>query len=184
MTECPICFNTVAPHDTECNTCGAELDPIESDTSSDSKTKKATTWTSKPMSSPAASFGDRTSKSSGWGSKKHQEPSVAKKPKVRTPRGVAIVQEGTETRPISLLDGKTSIGRDEDHDIVLEDDRVSGFHGIIYVDDNSQRYLDVSTNGSTINGNICHYDKSDLQNGARIEIGNVIITFVLIPSVG
>ena len=186
-TECPICLNTVAPHDTECNTCGAELDPIDSSSAPNAKSKKATTWTAtKSSPPPSAGFGGRTaSKSPGWGnSRSPQAPVETPKPKAKIPRGVAIVQEGIKADSIPLLEGKTSIRREEDHDIVLSDDRVSGFHGIIYLDEKSQRYLDVSTNGSKINGNTCHYDKVELQNGSRIEIGEVIITFVLIPPAG
>ena len=181
MTECPDCYSPVLNTDHECNICGY----VFSQESSENSRKSTILSTPQPTSQNANSSSedpwadldlDQTA-----GFKTSPAPANNKTPVVH---GVVVIQEGTTTETYHLVEGKTTIGRGEDNDIILTDDRVSGFHAIIYVDSSSQRYLDISSNGSLINGTRFFCDKFDLTNGSQIALGDALLTFVLIPSIG
>ena len=195
MLECPNCLSEITQNTVQCAVCGYQF-AQQSFTDVTQKTTVApqtdiadnapTTnnhqnWREAPslMSQNAvphlAVAGNRGGNAPSWTS----TPAV--KPKRKIAKGVAIIHEGDDIRTVHIVDGKTSIGRDEDCTIILSDERVSSLHGIIYVDDHDQRYLDISSNGSEVNGQSCHYDKAQLDNGARIMVGDVLIVFMLIP---
>ena len=159
MTECPDCYSSVPDTDQECMVCGYVFPHESSEISRKSTTLSATP----PNSSHANPSNDDPWNDLNLDQNSTVKPSSPVKHNKPIVRGVVIVQEGTTTETHHLIQGKTTLGRNEDSDIVLTDERVSGFHAIIYVDATNQRYLDVSSNGSVINGTKFFCDKFDLR---------------------
>jgi len=179
MTECPDCYSAVAHTDEKCPVCGYVFPPEASPISRKSTTLSAVQPAATPNVSSDDPWADLNLDSQPTNTTRNTT-----KPKKDIVRGVVMVQEGTTTTPFQLLEGKTTLGRGEDNHIVLTDERVSGFHAVIYIDATNQRYLDVSSNGSVVNGTKIFCDKVDLINGSRIELGEALLTFVIIPTLG
>jgi pSer/pThr/pTyr-binding forkhead associated (FHA) protein len=75
-------------------------------------------------------------------------------PQVRAPRVVVDVRSpGRAGERLQLQGGTVRIGRAEDNDLVLDDDRVSRHHGQLAARQGRLVYSDLgSTNGSFVNG--------------------------------
>ena len=206
MLECPECSTEMQQNQFQCPTCGyqfTETTPVPikrtsfNNPTADLNSNSNTSWSQRTTSAQFGSsvgqslhsnFGQPNLGHSNLGHSSPQglqnsnqtRPTPPKKqPKI--PRGVLIIREGDDMKTMHIIDGKTSIGREDDCTVVLQDERVSSLHAIIYVDEKSQRYIDISTNGSQVNGESCHYDKVDLKNGANIMVGDVLLVFMLIP---
>jgi pSer/pThr/pTyr-binding forkhead associated (FHA) protein len=80
-----------------------------------------------------------------------------------------------------LLAGRNMIGRDRDCDVVLEDPEASNRHAILIVRETDASFVDVSRNGSIVQGVIVSSgEQVTLETGARIQIGSLRLVFVMI----
>ena len=76
-----------------------------------------------------------------------------------------------------LLEGTTTIGRNIENSIVINDDQVSGNHAVIFCDDLKVWIDDLkSRNGVYLNGKRI-VSQSLLHDGALIRLGNTILRF-------
>ena len=79
--------------------------------------------------------------------------------------------------PVRLKRGQSRIGREDDNDLVFADNSISKHHARIYLD-NAWTIEDLgSTNGVCVNGD--YVEKRRLQNGDRIQLGQVVFRFEL-----
>ncbi len=76
-----------------------------------------------------------------------------------------------------LREGRTTIGRDEGQDLRLDDGQVSGLHGFVFAAPGGVRYIDVSTNGSRVDGAVCHGAQVDLRAGSVLVLGGTRLVF-------
>lgn len=95
--------------------------------------------------------------------------------------GAVIVTSGAQVSAFVLLEGRTIIGRDPDCTISLEDGKISSRHGTIFIDGKRDRFVDDSTNGSVVNGEIVFCDAISIENGAQISIGDSTLLILLAP---
>lgn len=99
-------------------------------------------------------------------------------------RGALFIFQGQnrehgEIRP--LYDGRNSIGRAADRDIVVNDGRVSGEHGFLFVRADRMTYVDTSSNGSRVDGRVVFGEQVEVKSGSVIEAGDVRLVMVTIP---
>jgi hypothetical protein len=103
-----------------------------------------------------------------------QEPGTA-------PGRVRIVESGTDPRlqpgHVLLLGSETTIGADDENDMVLGDDFVSGRHARLRWDGVDWLLEDLgSTNGTFVNGRRCSpHQERRLPLGATLQIGDVVL---------
>lgn len=77
--------------------------------------------------------------------------------------------------------GRNVVGRNADCDVVLEDGRVSGQHAFVFIRSEDASFIDVSSNGSVVNGTVVHGEQLVLQNQAVITLGGTTLVLVIIP---
>ena len=77
--------------------------------------------------------------------------------------------------------GRNVVGRNDDCDVVLEDGRVSGQHAFVFIRSEDASFIDVSSNGSVVNGSVIHGDQVVLQNHAVITLGGTTLVLVIVP---
>jgi hypothetical protein len=78
--------------------------------------------------------------------------------------------------------GRNVIGRGEDCNIVLDDNRVSTQHAFLFVEADDATFMDVSTNGSEVNGKLVRGKMERLtETAATILVGTTHLVFVRIP---
>lgn len=77
--------------------------------------------------------------------------------------------------------GRNTIGRDEGCSVVLPDGRVSSQHGFLFIRAEDATYVDVSTNGSVVDGRVVHGEQVVLQNHAVLKLGETTLVLVLVP---
>jgi hypothetical protein len=81
-----------------------------------------------------------------------------------------------------LREGRNVIGRNPDSDVVLDDGRVSGQHAMLYVRSNDATVVDVSRNGTVVDGRILTDGaQSALGHGSRLQIGEAQFLLLLAP---
>jgi pSer/pThr/pTyr-binding forkhead associated (FHA) protein len=81
----------------------------------------------------------------------------------------------------ALRAGRNTLGRDPDCDVVLEDGRVSGQHAFLFIRTEDASYMDVSSNGSVVNGAVVHGDQVVLQSNAVLTLGGTTLVVVIVP---
>jgi pSer/pThr/pTyr-binding forkhead associated (FHA) protein len=86
---------------------------------------------------------------------------------------------GGDIRP--LYDGRNSLGRSDDRDIVLEDGRVSSEHGFLFIRPDRHTYVDTSTNGSRVDDKVVYGEQIEVKSGSVIEAGGLRLVIVTIP---
>lgn len=98
----------------------------------------------------------------------------------RQVRGVLLeYRSRTDTGKVHALHaGRTAIGRSADCDIVLDDQQASKQHAIIYVRGDDASFMDISSNGSVIDGRRVHGGQTTLQQGSTIVIGARLYVFL------
>ena len=96
--------------------------------------------------------------------------------------GALLIHEAGVYRTVVLREGRTSIGRNPDCNVCLQDGKVSGSHGTLYIEAEQNRYLDTSSNGSHINGKLLIGDKQILKHSDTIKVGTSILTVLLIDN--
>ncbi|WNG45575.1 FHA domain-containing protein [Archangium minus] len=77
--------------------------------------------------------------------------------------------------------GRNVIGRNPDCDVVLEDGRVSGQHAYLFIRAEDASFIDVSSNGSVVNGSVVHGEQVVLQNQAVLMLGGTTLVLVIVP---
>jgi len=82
---------------------------------------------------------------------------------------------------LPLRAGRNSLGRNADNDVCLDDGRVSGQHAFLFTRAEDATYMDISSNGSVVDGKPVHGEQVILQNGSVLELGGAKLVFVLIP---
>jgi pSer/pThr/pTyr-binding forkhead associated (FHA) protein len=92
-----------------------------------------------------------------------------------------IVEEGCPCKLRYEIRAKeTRIGRYSQNDIIIEDEKVSRWHGRIFAKENMFFYEDFSKNGTKVNGNIINFDEVCLENEAIIKLGDAFYHFMII----
>ena len=88
-----------------------------------------------------------------------------------------VLNQNSRSSSWMFNDGNYTIGRLEEHEIILDDVTVSRSHGKIIIDNNSAKIIDNnSTNGIYVN-NLLIKDKSELHSGDKIQIGKFLLLF-------
>jgi len=82
-----------------------------------------------------------------------------------------------------LREGRNTIGRGDDNDIVLQDNSVSTKHAFLFVQKGNARLMEVSTNGSMVDGKVVHNDMADLRAGSILRMGGSVFVFLLVPEI-
>ena len=72
------------------------------------------------------------------------------------------------------------MGRNEDRDVVLADGRISGEHGFLFVRKDRHTYVDTSSNGSRVDGQIVYGEQIEVRSGSVLEIGEMRMILVII----
>ncbi len=81
----------------------------------------------------------------------------------------------------ALRVGRNTIGRDEGCDVVVQDGRVSGQHAFLFIRAEDATFVDVSSNGSVVNGTAIHGEQVVLQNHAVLGVGGTTLVLAMIP---
>lgn len=82
----------------------------------------------------------------------------------------------------TLREGKNVLGRDPAVcDVVLEDDRASKQHAFLFIRDEEVSLLDISTNGSTVDGRLVRGSEVRLSSPSVIQVGGLRLIFVFLP---
>ncbi|AKJ05909.1 Outer membrane protein, OmpA/MotB family [Archangium gephyra] len=124
-------------------------------------------------------------------------PAAAPRPKART-----IVDTGSESpaaaglvrgalfeyrgptdpgRVHPLRAGRNVLGRNADCDVMIDDGRVSGQHAFLFIRAEDASFIDVSSNGSIVNGAVVHGEQIVLQNQSVITLGGTTLVLVIVP---
>ncbi|MCK6525988.1 FHA domain-containing protein, partial [Myxococcota bacterium] len=83
----------------------------------------------------------------------------------------------------ALRAGRNTVGRDPDQDVQVEDGRVSGRHGFLFIKESGEAsFMDVSTNGSVVNGVALHGEVAELAHGAVLRLGGASLILLLVPA--
>lgn len=77
--------------------------------------------------------------------------------------------------------GRNTVGRNEDCDVVLPDGRVSGQHAFVFIRAEDATFVDVSSNGSVVNGTVVNGEQVVLQNHAVMQLGGTTLVLVIVP---
>ena len=96
--------------------------------------------------------------------------------------GAVIATSGQQVSAFVLFEGRTVIGRDESCTIQIPDGKISSRHGTIFIDGKRDRFVDDSTNGSVVNGEVVFCDAVSIENGAQISIGDSSLLVLLSPN--
>ena len=129
-----------------------------------------------------------------WASSFPAAPAPTPPPPASTPRAAAAAPSqqvrgvlveyrspADAGRVHALVAGRNKLGRDDDRDVVLEDERVSGEHAFISIADDRARFVDASSNGSMVDGQRVFGDAVDLTSGAVLTLGGTRLVFLLVP---
>ena len=73
------------------------------------------------------------------------------------------------------------MGRNEDRDIILADGRVSGEHGFLFIRAERHTYVDTSSNGSRVDGQVVFGEQIEVRSGSVLEVGGMRLILVIIP---
>jgi pSer/pThr/pTyr-binding forkhead associated (FHA) protein len=82
-----------------------------------------------------------------------------------------------------LAEGRNTVGRDEGQDLRLEDGRVSGQHAFLFVRADGVSFIDVSTNGSLVDGKPVHGRQVDVDTGAVLRLGDTVLVLTRLAPV-
>ena len=82
---------------------------------------------------------------------------------------------------LPVYEGRNSLGRAPDRDIVLEDGRVSGEHGFLYIREERHTYVDTSTNGSRVDGKVVFGEQIEVRTGSVLELGGLRLVLMVVP---
>lgn len=114
-----------------------------------------------------------------------RQPTVIGQPVARRPGAVLLALAGPEDpgRVFVLAEGRNTVGRDEGQDLRLEDGRVSGQHAFLFVRADGVSFIDVSTNGSLVDGKPVHGRQVDVDTGAVLRLGDTVLVLTRLAPV-
>jgi pSer/pThr/pTyr-binding forkhead associated (FHA) protein len=64
---------------------------------------------------------------------------------------------------------------------MIDDGRVSGQHAFLFIRAEDASFIDVSSNGSIVNGAVIHGEQIVLQNQSVITLGGTTLVLVIVP---
>jgi pSer/pThr/pTyr-binding forkhead associated (FHA) protein len=81
-----------------------------------------------------------------------------------------------------LRAGRNVLGRDAAVcDVVLDDDRASKQHAFLFIRGDEASFIDVSSNGSMVDGRSVFGTEAKLQQHSTVDIGATRLVFVIVP---
>jgi hypothetical protein len=80
--------------------------------------------------------------------------------------------------PLKL--GRSAAGRAADQDVILRDPRVSAQHGFFVVEPSRTLFMDVSSNGTHVDGALVHGDSVELEQGSVLKLGDTHLVVLLV----
>lgn len=97
--------------------------------------------------------------------------------------GAVVEHRGADDpgRVHALRQGRNTLGRNDDQDICLDDGRVSGQHGFLFATAGGASYIDISTNGTLVDGNLVHGGQVTLRHGSQLLLGSTTLVLLLMP---
>jgi hypothetical protein len=98
-----------------------------------------------------------------------------------TIRGALFIETRSGVQVVPLLEGRSTVGRDDDRDVVIHDERTSGQHGFINVEGEHAIFMDASTNGSKVDGEVVKFGPATIQHGSVIVTGSARIVVAILP---
>ncbi len=103
----------------------------------------------------------------------------------RRPAGVLTAFTGPEDNGTVyvLFEGRNTLGRDESQEVRLADGRVSSQHGFVFVRADGASFIDVSTNGTLVDGKIVHGQQVELTSGTVLRLGDTAVIFTRLAPV-
>ena len=94
------------------------------------------------------------------------KPTLSKVSSTQKVAGAVIATSGQQVSAFVLFEGRTVIGRDESCTIQVPDGKISSRHGTIFIDGKRDRFVDDSTNGSVVNGEVVFCDAISIVGGS------------------
>jgi hypothetical protein len=88
---------------------------------------------------------------------------------------------GDPGRVHAVREGRNVIGRDNTCEIALDDGRISSQHAFLFLRAEDATFLDVSTNGSRVDGKVVSGEQVVLRHGSTLELGDTFLVFALVP---
>ena len=83
---------------------------------------------------------------------------------------------------VPLYSGRSTLGRDPSRDVVIDDGRVSSEHGFLLLRPDGGAYVDTSTNGTLVDGQVVHLSQVEIRHGSVLVLGNVHAVFAILPT--
>jgi pSer/pThr/pTyr-binding forkhead associated (FHA) protein len=128
-------------------------------------------------------------------------PAAAPQPAAQRPKPRTVLENPSEATALGLVRGalfeyrgptdpgrvhplragRNVLGRDPECNVVIEDGRISGQHAFLFLRAEDASYMDVSSNGSIVNGSVVHGEQVVLQNHAVLTLGGTTLVLALIP---
>ncbi|MFT6820374.1 MAG: hypothetical protein ACJATT_004199 [Myxococcota bacterium] len=102
-------------------------------------------------------------------------------PEAKDITGVLCVYQGGDVRLVPLASGRTGLGRDAGSDICIDDTNISGSHAFIYMRESGVSFIDVSRNGSIVDGIPLMGEDAPLHHGSVIELGQTRCILLVVP---
>ena len=111
------------------------------------------------------------------------QATVADGPTERRAAGVLVARARPDEPGVVyvLRQGRNTLGRDEGQDVRLTDGKVSSQHGFVFVRPDGASFIDVSTNGSLLDGVVLHGQQGELRDGSWIRAGGTVLVYVRLP---
>jgi pSer/pThr/pTyr-binding forkhead associated (FHA) protein len=96
-----------------------------------------------------------------------------------SPAGVLLAYTSPDDKGTAhvLRAGRNVLGRDDAADITLADGRISGQHAFVFVRDGSTSFIDVSTNGSVVDGRPVIGQEVVLEDGSVLRLGGMVLVY-------
>ncbi len=80
--------------------------------------------------------------------------------------------------PLKL--GRSGVGRGVDQDVALRDSRISSQHGFFVIEEDRAVFIDVSSNGSEVDGVLVRDDSVELHQGSVLKLGDTHLVILLV----
>lgn len=105
-----------------------------------------------------------------------------KPPKRGVVKAVLVEYVGPEDtgvlHPLKL--GRSTVGRAPDGDVVLRDTRISAQHGYFVIEEDRAIFIDVSSNGSEVDGVLVRGDSVELHQGSVLKLGDTHLVVLVV----
>lgn len=103
----------------------------------------------------------------------------------RRATGVLVAMSAPDDpgRVFVLYEGRNTLGREESQDVRIEDGKVSSQHAFVFLRADGASFIDVSTNGSLVDGKVVHGQQVELRSGSVVRVGQTVIVFTQLAAV-